>query len=189
MLNFMKKRLRLFANDTRGYVTLEAIIVLPVMLWLFGVGWVYFDVFRQQSVNQKTNYVISDMISRETNTLDSVYIDNAYNLLKVMTRDSGFESDLRVTVVQFDADQDRWTPVWSQMRSATGTQTAPDELDYAERLPVAVDGEQLIVVETWDDYDPIFDVGLNRFDIKTYSFTRPRYTPQVAFGGASGTIS
>ena len=61
--DLFKKRLRAFAEDTQGYITVEAVIVLPALLWLFGVGWVYFDAFRQQSVNQKANYVIGDMIS------------------------------------------------------------------------------------------------------------------------------
>ena len=51
----------------------------------------------------------------------------------------------------------------------------------ADRLPTTADRDQLILVETWDTYDPVFDVGLSTFDITTYSFTRPRFTPQLVF--------
>ena len=185
MLKLLKSRLTHFAKDTRGYVTLEAVIVMPVLLWLFGVGWVYFDVFRQQSVNQKANYVIGDMLSRQTDTLTSSYIDNSYKLLKVLTKARGVESDLRITVVEYDAKKAVWTRVWSETRTAPAKLTNPALREYTERLPIAADGDQLIIVETWDDYDPIFDVGLDTFEITTYSFTRPRYAPKVAYSNSN----
>lgn len=44
---------------------------------------------------------------------------------------------------------------------------------------------QVIMVETAEDYNPVFNVGLDALQIKTYSFTSPRYAPQVLFAGVS----
>ncbi len=176
-----KKRLRAFAEDTNGYITVEAVIVLPALLWLFGVGWVYFDAFRQQSVNQKANYTIGDMISRETDPIDATYITSAASLLDELNKSSGTDSDLRVTVVEFDGQRNRWEVVWSQARGGQSGLTNGGIRDYEERLPAAIGGDQLILVETWDQHNPVLQVGLDSFEIHTYSFTRPRYTPQVVF--------
>lgn len=181
MTQFLRTRLRRFSKDTQGYITLEALIVLPVLLWLFGAGWVYFDAFRQQSLSQKANYVIGDMISRETDPIDGTYISNARRLLRELTKSSGTDSDLRVTVVQYDADDATWSVRWSKKRGNQSILRNADMTDFTGRLPAANSGDQLILVETWDLHEPIFDVGLSDFDIKTYSFTRPRYTPQVVF--------
>ncbi|MGH1413690.1 MAG: TadE/TadG family type IV pilus assembly protein [Pelagimonas sp.] len=184
MFDFMKSRFRRFADDTQGYITVEAMIVLPVLLWLFGASWVYFDAFRQQSISQKANYVIGDMFSRETDPINGTYVDNARELLRELTKSSDSESDLRVTVVQYDTNIAGWQVVWSQER---GDQTALNNgglSAYSGKLPVASGGDQLILVETWDLHEPIFDVGLSDFEIHTYSFTRPRYAPQVVYSNS-----
>lgn len=88
---------------------------------MFGAAWVYFDVFRQQAVNQKANYAIGDMISRETEELDDDYIDSAFKLFGLLTKNNvnadqltGFYSaDLRISVVSYDADDESYSVEWS----------------------------------------------------------------------------
>jgi Flp pilus assembly protein TadG len=180
MLKKFTSRLRRFGAETDGYITLEAMIVLPGLLWLFAASWVYFDVFRQQSVNQKANYTIGDMISRETNPVDDSYIDNARKLLYLVDKSEGAETDLRVTVVLYNQKKDKYEVVWSESRGAYPELTTANMPDYRQRLPVMANMDQVIVVETWDDYVPAFrGVGLDFFRITTYSFTRPRFTPQI----------
>lgn len=177
--------LRRFTRDDTGYANVESIIVLPALLWLFGVGWVYFDAFHQQSINQKANYVIGDMISRETDPLDETYIQNAHNLLSALTRSNTENTDFRTSVVQFDAELNDWDLVWSDAYGARTRLQKADLYDYIDRLPPAMDNEQLILVETWEDYAPVFKVGLDPFEIATYSFTSPRYTSQVVWEGTA----
>lgn len=172
-----------FSRDTRGHINVEAVIVFPALLFLFGVGWTYFDAFRQQAVNQKANYVISDMISRETAAITPDYIANASRMLRYLTKSAAAETDLRVTVVQYSTDLG-WEVVWSEERGDNPPLQNSDMPAYADRLPQGIPGEQLILVETWDTFDPVFNVGLNTFEITTYSFTRPRYSPQIVFNGA-----
>jgi hypothetical protein len=174
-------RLRGFARDSRGYVTVEAVIVLPALLWLFGVGWVYFDVFRQQSVNQKANYTIGDMLSRQTDPVGDAYIDSAFELLKLLNKAVEPETSMRVTVVQYRARRDRWRVQWSETRGGGEPLRSRDMAEYIDRLPVVSDATQLILVETWDNYEPAFQVGLGDFTIRTYSFTPPRYAPKLVW--------
>ncbi len=175
-----------FRRDQEGYVTLEAIIVMPVLLWLFAACWVYFDAFRQQSVNQKANFVISDMLSRETDSVDDTYVDSAYELLKLLTRAEATGTSLRLTLVEYDAKKANWEFLWSDTRGDQTALVAGDMGNYQDRLPTAMDGDQLIIVENWDDHKPVFKVGLDPFVIKAYSFTRPRYTPKMVIAALEG---
>lgn len=179
MLTALIQRLRLFRDDTRGYITVEAMIVLPALLWLFGVGWVYFDVFRQQTISQKANYALGDMISQQTSPLSEGYIDNAQELFMLLTGGDAGETGMRITVASYDLETDSWSTEWSRARGRTTAGVTGDLAELRSRLPAAMDGDQLVLIETWDLYDPIFDVGLDEFDITTYSFTRPRYAPRI----------
>ncbi|MHA6347356.1 TadE/TadG family type IV pilus assembly protein [Roseivivax sp. CAU 1761] len=186
MIQRIGRHLARFARDDRGNITVEAIIMLPVLLWLFGAIWVWFDVSRQQSLNQKVNYTIGDMISRETEPLDHTYIDNAYRLAMAMLNQTPEETDLRITAIGFQSKgkgvgsapilEVAWShargekPIWSGDISA-----------LAQDIPLMARGDQLILVETWSDHDPIFEAGLAPFQIAVHSFTRPRFTPQVLF--------
>lgn len=185
-MSMFKKQARAFAEDTRGYISLEAMIVMPVLLWLFGASWVYFDVMRQQGINQKANYVIGDALSRQTDPVGATYLQNSHNLLQTLTKTTGTESDLRVTVVSYtqngNSNNGQWKVEWSFVVGNQSKVTNGDLSNYTDRLPVVASGEQLVVVETWDDYAPVFDIGLvDPFEITTYSFTRPRYAPQILY--------
>ena len=49
------------------------------------------------------------------------------------------------------------------------------------RLPVMPDGEIATLVESWIDYSPLIDVGLDPFTFKEMAVTRPRFAGQLCF--------
>jgi hypothetical protein len=188
MTALIKKYLSRFSRDEKGDATLEAIIVLPSLLIIFAALWVYFDVMRQQTINQKANYTIGDIVSRETEVLNETYIDNARNLLYHLTQAEGDDVDLRITVVQYNesggSNNGSYDLVWSKARGDWNDMTQGDLTSYSHRLPIMASGDQMVLVETRDWYQPTLDLaGLDAFDISTYSFTRPRFAPQVIFEG------
>lgn len=188
MLSKFKTYARAFKRDETGNVSVEAMIVFPTLLVLFAASWIYFDVMRQQSINQKANYTIGDILSRETEIVDEAYIDNAQRLLFHLTRAEGDDVDLRVSVVQYttkgNSDNGDYELVWSKARGDWSPLQQSDMAFYEPRLPVLAPGDQTIVVQTRDKYRPLFQpVGLDTFDISTYSFTRPRFAPQLIFEG------
>lgn len=193
MFDRIKNHLSAFKDDTRGYINTESMILMPVLLWIFMAMWVYFDVFRQQSVNQKASFTIADMMSRETHYINHEYIDNTYRLLQHLTKTEMAEAttvhpdlDLRVTIVKWNNQHQRYDMRWSQSRGNAPALAARDVRTWADRLPNMVHNEQLIVVETWEMYHPIGNVGLGATDLKTFTFTKPRFAPQVVFD-ANGT--
>ena len=186
----LKKRVSRFLRDTKGDASLEAIIILPALIVIFAISWLYFDVMRQQAINQKANYTLGDIISRETEILDEEYIDNAQNLLRHLAQAQGDDVDLRISVVQYNkkgngvsAGNETYDLVWSSARGDWSPLTQSDMTTYRPLLPILAVGDQTIIVETRDWYQPLVQLANDGFDISTYSFTRPRFASQVIFEG------
>lgn len=184
------ERVSRFIRDTKGDASLEAIIILPALIVIFAISWLYFDVMRQQAINQKANYTIGDIISRETEILDDAYIDNARNLLFHLAQAQGDDVDLRISVVQYNKTgtgvsegNERYDLVWSTARGDWSALTDSDLTNYEPVLPILAVGDQTIIVETRDWYQPLVHLANDGFDISTYSFTRPRFASQVIFEG------
>ncbi len=190
-MNFhLKPRLRRFTYREDGDVSLESIIVLPILLFLFAAVWVWHDVSHEETLEDKINYTIGDIISRETDPVDNDYIDATYDLLLAMLDSTAARSDMRITVVRQTRNVDQnnldYEVVWSEARGARPAHQG--KLNHmADRLPVMARNDQVIVVETWRDYTPDFEAGLDAYEIASYSFTRPRFAPQVLFEGGSGS--
>lgn len=186
------ERVSRFIRDTKGDATLEAVIILPALIVIFAISWLYFDVMRQQAINQKANYTIGDIISRETEILDDTYIDNARNLLFHLAQAQGDDIDLRISVVQYNKKgngvsngNETYDLVWSVARGDWPALTQGDMTTYLPALPILAVGDQTIIVESRDWYQPLVHLANDGFDITTYSFTRPRFASQVIFEGAN----
>lgn len=199
----VKGLLRRFAKDTEGYVTIEVLIMLPVLLAMFAAAWVYFDVFRQQAIGQKANFAIGDMISRETEGLDDEYIDSTFELLALLTKtdvdgntDTGFQDiSMRITVVEYvdDDEGSGYNAIkWSRGRGDMEAMTDSDlSTTYVNNIPEMQNADEVILVETLEHWYPALRIvgvrdsapGLGETDLYTYSFTSPRYTSQISWEG------
>lgn len=169
-----------FSRDERGSIAVEAVLILPILFWVYLALFSSFHAFRTYTLNQKAAYTIGDMISRETSPLDTAYMMGARGLLGYLTNARTDDVSVRVTQVKFDAASNGFNRIWS---TAEGFQTEATDADigtWQEKLPVMPDGEQIIVVETVFKYTPPFDVGLHQRDIDNFVFTRSRYAPGLA---------
>ncbi|EBA16666.1 hypothetical protein RSK20926_02639 [Roseobacter sp. SK209-2-6] len=180
-------KLKSFRQKQEGSVTVEFVIYIPLLLWLFAAIYTFFDAFRQESINLKAAYTVSDLISRETTTLTEDYMDSMHEMTQLLIRGDSSVS-LRVTVVRWDEDNDRYYVDWSKVRgdNLAGTFTAWTNATVGEiedDLPNMPDEERVIVVETFNDLVPAFEVGLPDLDIENFVFTRPRFAPLVYFEG------
>jgi hypothetical protein len=176
-------RLRAFQRSTEGTVTVEFAIYSPLLLWLFVAIYTWFDAFRQETVNLKATYTISDLISRETATLNETYIDSMYEMTKLLIRGDS-QITLRVSVVRWDADNNRYYIDWSRVRGPSLPEwTNASIVGITDDLPTMPDEERVILVETRNEMTPAFRVGLPDLDINNFVFTRPRFAPLVPFEG------
>lgn len=192
LLARLKVSLRSFCKETCGTITLETVIVLPLLFWSAAATFEFFEVHRYKSVREKATYTVADMISRETSAagLNSVYLDNAKILFDEISNDAGV-NQIRVSIVTYDGVTDEYGISWSQVRG-TGSLaplTDGDVQNAHSELPIVPNGEEFILVESKSTYDPLFTVGLTDVDINTRTFTAVRAPQKICYEGQCALLN
>ncbi len=171
--------LRRFARQERGSVAVEAVILLPLVIWTFLALYAAFHSYRTYAINQKAAYTIGDMISRETNPMDLAYLNGTHQLFAYLTGANQQDLSIRLTAVYYDEDTETYELDWSQATGGADPATVEQVAGWEDNLPVLPDQERVMVVETFHNYDPPFATGLNARTVANFIFTRPRYAPQI----------
>lgn len=183
-----------FHRDEQASLSVEAAIIAPLLFWSFLATYAYFDVYRVKNIALKSNYAISDLLSRETNTIDMDYLNGVSNVYRYLTP-GGPNTWLRFTVVHCtdectEENGPRTLAVdWS--RATNGKPTFSDEDVMAQLddlIPLIAVGERVIIVETALEYVAPFASSLTGITDQTFSdivMTRPRFAPQLCFEGLS----
>ena len=175
-----------FTHREDGGLSIETIFAIPMLVWAVTATFVFWDAFKTLSISQKATYTISDMLSRETNAIDADYMTSLHEIYDFLAGTSG-DNAIRVTVVtktlNTTTDTEELQIVWSQGVDVT----AYTNLDLIrDRLPTIALGEQLIVVESEQDWSPGFDVGLGTYRFRKVALARPRFSPQLVWDNSGG---
>ena len=180
---------RSFLRDERASVSVETVIIFPILLWAYAAMFIYWDAYKAQNVNLKATYTIADMISRESVPITPTYVDGMNSVYgALIRRNQG--NDVRVSVVEFNADpSDPTLPAVQRLRwsDATGAmQPLVDLNGIGSQLPAMPVGAELIVVETRMTWSPPFNftlepVGLDTRDMTQLVFTSPRFVPETRY--------
>ena len=173
-------KLKSFRDDTKGSVTVEFALMMPLLFWAYVGTYVFFDGYRQSAINLKAAYTVGDMISRETQAINNDYMDSMFELTKLLIRTNS-DMSLRVTVLRWDEEDNQYYLDWSSARGGAVAMTESQLVGVALKLPVMPDEERVILVETWNTWTPAFRVGLEQTSLDNFVFTRPRFAPQVVW--------
>ncbi|MBU0779390.1 MAG: hypothetical protein KKC72_04985 [Alphaproteobacteria bacterium] len=183
-----------------GTLTIEFLILAPIMFWTFLATLAYFDAYRAEAISEKAAITIADVMSRETNAVSDTYLDGVYGLLKFLTY-SDANPEMRVSVLRYhdkdsetnEASDDHFHVVWSETRNGGGSGvqsrlTTSDSRAMTANLPTMGNEDRLILVETWTHYSSAYNLGLRNVwggnsgdgEIKdivmqTYVFNAPRF--------------
>lgn len=177
------RHLRRFRDDVRGSISVEFVIIVPVLFWALMAVYSYFDGYRQSATNLKAANTIADLISRETAAVNDGYIDSMFSLMELMVGTDGNLS-MRITLVRWDAEDGRYYVSWSKVRNRETALSDGNISEIETLLPVMSDDDYVILVETENTFVPIFNVGLDDIALKNFVFSRPRFAPQVAWSDA-----
>ncbi len=164
-----------FVRDTRASATVEAVLILPLLLAWFVGSFVFFDGFKNRNTALKATYTIGDILSRRTTGATSEYIDNLQVLYDSLTYTSG-SSALRVTSLTWSGSKHR--VLWSHSTKNTlsvQTNTTVKSSSFKNRVPLMAVGERVILVESFTDYNPAFDVGWEHRVFENFVVTSPRF--------------
>lgn len=183
-------RLRHFGRATGGAVTVEAVLMFPLLAWAFVAMFTYFDAFRTKNTAEKAAFTVSDALTRVTDGVDEHYIDGMKKLFDHLTF-SDYDTAMRVTEIQWvlDDPNDTNSPgsyqiSWSYAPAGMPKLTNAGLAAVKDRLPNLVHGERLILVEAKLIWEPVFNVGLNGRVFEYFIPTAPRFSSQVAWEGA-----
>lgn len=196
-----------YLRDEHASVTVEAVMILPILLWGYFGMFILFDGYRALSANIRASYTISDMLSRETQAINAAYIEGLNDIQDVLTQ-SRHRTVLRVTSVRYRdldgdgvADDGEHSLEWSY--STLGKEPIADGnlyTDIVPHLPPMPDSGTLIVVETWMAFAPFMNITLEQlyqtgaksdrvvfgpFYFEGIVTTRPRFAAQLVWEGTN----
>ncbi len=170
---------RSLRGNNQGSIAVEGLIMLPILIWCFAGAHIFFEAFRVQSNNLRAAYTITDALTRENGYVTPEYLDSVYDLQSFLTPD-GEGSQLRISVVRYNAGDDSYSIRWSQGRSVQ-PMTDAELQNLQPHLPIRADDEIAILVESWIDWTPGFEVGLDPFTFYDLAVAPPRFAGQLCW--------
>lgn len=168
-----------FRSDEKASVTVEFVLISPlIMLWILG-SYVFFDTYRQGTRAAKATYLVGDIISRleVVDNDDLTYtMDELFDRLTPRAPDGKW---VRITSVIYDADADEYSIGWSTVIGDQQYRAEQDEISRGDRdaddfsyevvnaaaseadlpmdlLPDSIsDGDTFILTESFVPYNPM----------------------------------
>ncbi|CUX80294.1 MAG: Tad secretion system protein [Roseibaca calidilacus] len=142
--------LRDFATDARAAVTVEMVLILPLLIWAFFATMIFNDAYRVRTLAQSAALHVADAISRSTTILTEDYLEGMNDVYDFLLAEQQ-TSRLRITSVAWDRDADRPMVLWSH--GTRGMNPLPenafellasDDLGVLRELMDGEDGTDLI---------------------------------------------
>ncbi|MDJ0639335.1 MAG: hypothetical protein QNJ20_10910 [Paracoccaceae bacterium] len=185
MTRFFRKNLR----DEKGSVSVEAILMFPLLIWAYMGMYVFFEGLRESNINLKATYTVADVLSRFTDEEQEVteeYLEGLHAVYNWMSRSIN-PVFMRVSVVTFNQEEGAPEGVGSHEKLwSYPINGVPELLDeevatvITPHVPIMADQSSAIVVETWAFYEPAMRIGLKETTpIYNIVVTRPRFTDQL----------
>ena len=175
--------IRRFSTTENGSLSIEAVFAVPMLVWAITATFVFWDAFKTLNVSQKATYTVADMLSRETDAIDGDYLTAMHELYAYLSNSSGANA-IRVTVVRMQLDPNTnvksYNLVWSQGVGGIAGYSALNQ-QVLDRLPDMSPGDQLIFVESEQEWSPAFTVGLASYRFREVAISRPRFAPQLVW--------
>jgi Flp pilus assembly protein TadG len=172
--------LQRFRRSEDGTIVIESLLIIPFLLWAYLALYTYWDAYRAMTMSQKAAYTISDMISREQTPVNSAYILGMKNTMDYMlSRD--FDTTLRVSSVVYEVDNNEMRIEWSRSTNSALTPelTTASLQALVPQIPEMNDGDTVILVETWVEFEPALRIGLEDTTYREFIVTRPRFAPRI----------
>ncbi len=168
----------------QGSISVETVIVLPVVAWALMASFTFTDAFRHQTTLQKSVYTAADLVSRASGTaLTPEYLNGVYSFM-LRINDTHLDVHLRMTLIGWDSENEEYRVIWSYT-DLGNTSTAIDDAllnaTYGSQIPTISAGETLLLTEGLLKYEPPFRVGLQAQTLTETALTRPRFAPGITF--------
>ena len=194
MLDMIKR----FKRDEDGTVTVEFVLLFPLLaLWL-GASFIFFDAFKTTSQAAKAAYTIADIVSRQP-VIPNGYIDELYTLQENLLPRSPNGKWLRVTSIQYIEDPDLdgdglpdatyHQVLWSEAKPLiTDTNGNTNKMETAdiptEILPTMSANDTIVLIENFVPYTSIpipllSELNFTGLEWRNRIVNRPRFSSKI----------
>jgi len=181
-------KIQSFLKDTRGSLSMETVLMWPLLLWAYGAMFVFFDGFKAQNLALKATYTVSDTISREMNALTPQYVSTMHTMMNMLAK-ARLDTKMRVTLVEWVQPENKYKVVWSEVRGPNILKYDTPALQAVKsKIPVMPDGEQIILVQTYSLFEPFMFVGFGALTFENVVTTRPRYVAHICMEYSSTNL-
>jgi len=99
-------------DSSEGAVSVETIIILPMLLWALASTVVFYDGFRTRYHAQMAAQTVADIMSRETDLFTEDYVDGMNSVFDYLV-DARIPTRIRVSSVIWDSENERNRLQWS----------------------------------------------------------------------------
>ncbi|TYB87660.1 TadE/TadG family type IV pilus assembly protein [Oceaniovalibus sp. ACAM 378] len=179
LMAHLRSRIRAFAQNTSGSLTIETVLVLPMLLWGVLATFTFVDGYRMQSMNLRATYTISDLLTRQWNPVDQSFMTGIGNFHKFLTNEI-HATAMRVSVVYWDEPNDRHVLVWSYTTESSKPKVKQSDMaELSPGIPALANADTAVIVETWMSYVPPFSIGLPSSEFHNRVIASPRFVPQL----------
>jgi Flp pilus assembly protein TadG len=185
MKNLSPTWFRRWLRDHTGTITVELVLILPLLLWAFISFYVFWDAYQSRNRVQKAAYTASDMLSRELTTLTPTYLNGMATVIDYLTH-SAQPAQIRVTSATRLTDaEDGLAVQWSYSPgNALPAMTTADLYDIRNEIPLMALGTTAIILEVSVPFQPALNVGLSASNMTEFLVTRPRFLPKLCLSTA-----
>lgn len=182
LLRHAKRGLSGFARGDRGAISVETVLILPLLGWALVATVAFTDAFRHQSTLLRSVYTVTDLVTKSSEVRPSD-IDGFYTFLRRINETS-MPIRMRISLIGWDSDEEQLRVVWSNADHA-GSFGALDDAALnaaiASQVPRITQGETLVLTEAWLQYTPPFQVGLSARTMSELAIMRPRFAPGIRY--------
>lgn len=181
MIHFIKQNLNQFRRNDAGTVTIEFLIVMPLIALLLMASFVFFDSYKRYRDAQNITFTVSDIISRYTEIAD-VNIEDLNNIFDAVMGTSNGDTYLRVTSITeyFGTMQIDWSRTTNNAVAYTTLADIP-----TEDVPILSTGETVIIVESSYPYQPgFFAPGITAKEYLNRFIVTPRFAGKLEYVAA-----
>lgn len=218
MLHAFSQALHRFKRDTRGMMIVEAVIILPALVWTFIAFAVFWDAYRVINQAQKGTYALADIISRERAQVSSTYARSYAKIFAYVAEIDGNINSMsytsgpvvvRVTSASYTeganpGDLGTLTRMWSMSSDPSRMALHTDQslAGIQNRIPTLLDGDTILIVETRLRWQPKVtaqtvaslvggrtEAWMTSRDIDTFTTVRPRFVPKICFIGTGMMVA
>jgi hypothetical protein len=161
-----------FIADEKASLTVEFILMLPVLMTWYVGSIVFFDAFNSKASAQATAHTIADIMSRQTGT-SNAFIDQLLTLQnRMLPREN--VGTIRVSSLQKDATG-TLNLLWSHTTDPNARPITITDIPQAI-LPNIANGESVLLVETNVPFVPISKwIGFTAANWINRVVIRPRF--------------